>query len=239
MASDKRIWDEFITDLDRQVFAAAGYGKRIGFGTRPALFVIDVQYNFLGDTPMPILEAVKQYRTACGEEGWKAVPHIKRLLDIARAKNFPVFYSISERRKDHADSGVQRFKNHRHEDGGSVIGSKGVEVPEELVFLEKDTRISKRKPSAFFGTLLMSYLNDLDVDSIVLTGTSTSGCIRATAVDAYSYNFRTVIPEECVFDRFASSHAINLRDLDTKYADVISTDETAALLEALPAREAR
>src|SRR4051794_28268819 len=78
----KRIWDDYLTERDRQVFETAGYGRRGGFGTRPALFIIDVQYNFCGDEPEPILEAVKKYRTACGEEAWQAVPHIERLVKI-------------------------------------------------------------------------------------------------------------------------------------------------------------
>ncbi len=96
--------------------------------------------------------------------------------------------------------------------------------------------IGKRKPSAFFGTLFMSHLNFFDIDTLILTGCTTSGCLRATAVDAYSYNFKTIIPEEASFDRFQASHAINLFDLNCKYADVIPTQEVAAYLQALPER---
>jgi len=83
----------------------------------------------------------------------------------------------------------------------------------------------------------MSFMNDLDVDTIIITGTTTSGCIRATAVDAFAYNFKTIIPEECCFDRFLSSHAINLFDLNTKYADVVPIDEVLNYLNNLPARK--
>ena len=88
------------------------------------------------------------------------------------------------------------------------------------------------------ATFICGYLNHLDVDSLILTGCSTSGCLRATAVDAFSYNFKVTIPEETTFDRFDASHAVNLFDLNCKYADVIATDEVAAYLEGLPAREA-
>ena len=80
----KRIWDDFLTERDKQVYAKAGYGKRGGFGTRPALFIIDVQYNFCGDKPEDILEGLKQYRTHCGAEAWAAVEHIVPLLHLAR-----------------------------------------------------------------------------------------------------------------------------------------------------------
>src|SRR5262244_2826745 len=76
----ERIWDRFLTARDKEVLAAAGYGKRGGFGTRPALFIIDVQYNFCGDKPEDILEGLKQYRTHCGREAWQAVEHIEPLL---------------------------------------------------------------------------------------------------------------------------------------------------------------
>ena len=172
-AMSKRIWDDYLSERDRKVYETAGYGRRGGFGTRPALFVIDVQYNFCGDVRQPILEAVKQYRTACGEEAWDAVPHIERLMKICREKNLPIFYTVSERRPD----------------------------------------------------------------TPIITGCTTSGCVRATAVDSFSYNFKVAIPEETTFDRFQSSHAMNLFDLNCKYADVIPTDDVTRYLEALPARE--
>src|SRR3982750_4771297 len=85
--STQRIWDRFLTERDQQVLAEAGYGKRGGFGTRPALFIIDVQYNFCGDKPEDIFEGLKQYRTHCGREAWDAVAHIEPLLHLAREKN--------------------------------------------------------------------------------------------------------------------------------------------------------
>jgi nicotinamidase-related amidase len=96
--------------------------------------------------------------------------------------------------------------------------------------------IGKRKPSAFFGTLFMSHLNFLDVDTLIMTGCTTSGCLRATTVDAYSYNFKVVIPEETAFDRFECSHAVNLFDLNCKYADVAPASEVEAYLIGLPVR---
>jgi nicotinamidase-related amidase len=233
----KRIWDDYLTERDRQVFEAAGYGRRGGFGTRPALFIIDVQYNFCGDEPQPILEAVKKYRTACGEEAWQAVPHIERLMQLCRRKTFPIFYTVSERRPDMLDSGVQVAKSHRGAERTSQEGTHATQTVEALKPRVQDFLIGKRKPSAFFGTPFMSHLNFLDVDTLIVTGCTTSGCVRATAVDAFSYNFKVVIPEETTFDRFQSSHAMNLFDLNCKYADVVPTDEVARYLEELPGRE--
>jgi nicotinamidase-related amidase len=232
----KRIWDDFLTPRDQQVLAQSGYGKRGGFGTRPALFIIDVQYNFCGDSPEDILTGLRQYRTHCGAEAWAAVAHIERLLDLARAKTIPVFYTESARRADMLDSGVQVAKNHRGEEKTVQEGTHATRTVASLAPRPQDMLIGKRKPSAFFGTLFMSHLNFFDIDTLILTGCTTSGCLRATAVDAYSYNFKTIIPEEASFDRFQASHAINLFDLNCKYADVIPTQEVAAYLQALPER---
>ena len=233
----KHVWDDFITERDRQVFEAAGYGRDIGFGSRPTLFVIDVHYNFVGDEPEPILESVKKYRTSCGAEGWDCVHRIKHLLELAREKNVPVFYTVSERRPDLLDSGIQVRKSYRGQEKSGVAGTRATQIVEEVAPRPQDMLISKRKPSAFFGTPLMSHLNFLDVDTVIITGCTTSGCVRATAVDAYAYNFHTVVVEDCVFDRFQSSHAINLWDLNAKYADVVSMEEVKAYLEDLPVRE--
>lgn len=233
----ERIWDKFLTEKDKRIYQLAGYGKRGGFGTRPALFIIDVQYNFCGDEPGQTHEdGLKTYRTHCGEAGWQAVPHIEALLKIARAKNLPVFYTQSERRPDMLDSGVQVGKNHRGTEKISTEGSHATQTVAPLAPEPQDILIGKRKPSAFFGTLFMSHLNFLDVDTLILTGCTTSGCLRATAVDAYSYNFKTIIPEETAFDRFEASHAINLFDLNCKYADVIPTAEVATYLEGVAPR---
>lgn len=233
----KRIWDEYLTQRDRKVYAAAGYGRRVGFGTRPALFVIDVQYNFCGDERQPILDAVKKYRTACGEEAWDAIPHIERLTKICREKNLPIFYTVSERRPDMLDSGIQIGKSHRGTEKTSQEGTHATQTVEALKPRPEDFLIGKRKPSAFFGTPFMSHLNFLDIDTLIVTGCTTSGCVRATAVDAFSYNFKVAIPEETTFDRFQSSHAMNLFDLNCKYADVIPTEEVARYLDSLPKRE--
>ena len=234
----KRIWDNFLTERDKEVYAAAGYGKRGGFGTRPALIVIDVQYNFVGDEPKPILEAIKDYRTACGLEGWQAVPYIRSLVESCREKGFPIFYTVSDRRPDLLDSGVQVGKNYRGTEKSIVRGTHATDIVAEVAPRPQDILIHKVKPSAFFATPLMSHLNFLDIDTLIITGCTTSGCVRATTVDAYSYNFKAILPEGCIFDRGQASHAINLFDLSSKYADVIATEEVLNYLEGLPARQA-
>lgn len=233
----ERIWDKFLTEKDKRVFQLAGYGKPGGFGSRPALFIIDVQYNFTGDEPGEAQEeGLKKYRTHCGEAGWKAVPYIEKLLKLAREKNLPVFYTVSERRPDMIDSGVQVGKSHRGTENTSTEGSHATQTVAPLAPQPQDILIGKRKPSAFFGTIFMSHLNFLNIDTLIMTGCTSSGCLRATTVDAYSFNFKVVIPEETAFDRFEASHAVSLFDLNCKYADVIPTREVEAYLEDLPVR---
>lgn len=230
----KRIWDDFLTEKDKRIYELAGYGKRGGFGSRPALFIIDAQYNFCGDAPGESHEeGLKKYRTHCGEVGWRAVPHIERLLHLGRERDIPIFYTQSERRPDMIDSGVQVGKNHRGTEKISTEGTHATQTVAPLAPRPQDILIGKRKPSAFFGTLFMSHLNFFHVDTLILTGCTSSGCLRATAVDAYSYNFKVIIPEECAFDRFESSHAMSMFDLNAKYADVIPTREVEDYLSKM------
>ena len=147
-----------------------------------------------------------------------------------------MFYTESARRPDMLDSGVQVGKSHRGTEKTSLEGTHATQTVEPLAPRDADLRIGKRKPSCFFGTTFMSHLNFLDIDTLIMTGCTTSGCLRATAVDAYSYNFKVVIPEECAFDRFESSHAINLFDLNCKYADVVPMAEVARIPGGLPVR---
>lgn len=229
-------WDDVLGEVDRAVFAAAGWGRRAGFGKRPAIVVIDVNYNFCGDRPEPVLDSVKRWRYSCGEVAWtRGIPAIQRILAVARSKRLPVIYTTNPRRPDGFDLGVWTLKSERAQEDVDVDGHKGNEVVAEVAPHDGDIFIAKRKPSAFFGTPLMSHLNQLKADSLILTGTTTSGCVRATAVDAVSYDLLVTIPHEATFDRADLSHKVALMDVHMKYCDVTTTDEVVAHLEGLGA----
>jgi maleamate amidohydrolase len=234
MEAGGRAWDRFLTDGDKQVFAAAGYGRRYGFGARPALLIIDVNYGFVGDRPAPILESVKKWRLSCGQAGWDAIVRIQAILAGARDKGVPVIYTHEEFRSDLADRGVWGQKNSRTEERTDVEGHLGVRIVTELAPAPRDLHVYKKNASAFFGTNLASMLIGLGVDTLVVTGCTTSGCVRATVVDGQSYNFRMIVPEEAVFDRGEASHAMSLWDMNAKYADVVSVQETLDYLRRLP-----
>ncbi len=218
-AEDRRSWLASIPGEDLDVYELSGFGGESGFGDRPALLVIDVQYRTAGDTPVPIREAITtMYPTACGDRAWSAIPHIASLIKAARGAGIPIVYPYVAPKKA-TDAG--RF--------GSInpaitsISERGYEFVAEVAPQESDVLLPKRHASAFFGTALVSYLVDFGVDTVILAGCTTSGCIRATAVDAFSYNFRTIVPTECVYDRIQASHDVGLFDLDAKYADVVPT----------------
>ena len=228
------VWDDVLGDTDRAVFEAAGWGRRAGFGERPAIMVIDVNYNFCGDRAEPILESIKRWRYSCGEVAWTTgIPAIARILEAARRKRLPIIYTTNPRREDGFDLGIWSLKSHRAEDDVDVMGHRGNDIVDEVAPLPGDLFIEKRKPSAFFGTPLMSHITNLRADSLIVTGSTTSGCVRATAVDALSYDVRVTIPHEAAFDRSVLSHKVALMDLHMKYVDVTDTDDVVGYLDGL------
>ncbi|WP_223820891.1 isochorismatase family protein [Bacillus sp. S3] len=226
----KRIWEQYLDERDQKVYSGAGLGKVNGLGENPALVIIDVTYGFTGEESEDIEQSIKKYPTSCGADAWKAIPHIKELLNVCREVNIPIFYTIIEGHK-HNSNEKTAIKGNVFGHPTLVEGGKGTEIVQQLKPIPGEIVISKKKPSAFFGTPLISYLVDQNVDTLIVTGTTTSGCVRASVVDAFSYNFNVVVPEECVFDRGITTHAMNLFDMQQKYADVLSTDEVIISLK--------
>lgn len=219
-----RIWDDYLDERDKKVYQEAGLGKKMGIGKKPALVIVDVQYGFTGDSPEKIEESIRNYPTSCGESSWEAIEHIKSLLDAARKATIPVFFTIIEGSKSASNERVA-IKGNIFDHPSLLEGEKGTQVVEKLKPQYGEIVISKKKPSAFFGTPLVSYLTAQQIDTVIITGCTTSGCVRASVIDAFSNNYRVIVPEECVFDRGIASHAINLFDMQQKYADVLPVEE--------------
>ena len=233
-----RVWDKFLTSHDRAVAEASGFGSHAGFGRRPAVIVVDVNYAFVGETPEPMLESIKKWSTSCGQVGWDAIPHIQRLLAAARAQSIPVFFSTgTDARADGFDRGAWAFKSSASGKPKQPLARnvRGNDIVAEIAPQPHEFLISKLKPSVFSGTPLVGYLVELGVDTLIVCGTTTSGCVRATVLDAFNLNFRISVVEECTFDRFESSHAMSLFDMNAKYADVVSLDEAVSYLAGVPA----
>src|SRR5262249_16477687 len=142
-------------------------------------------------------------------------------------KGIPVMFTTGVRREDNWDSGSWSWKNSRNNERPQATGVNrdGNEIVDEIAPAPQDIVVLKQKPSGFFGTTMQSYLVLLGCDSLIVTGTTTSGCVRATVLDAFSNNYRVTLAEEGCFDRSQASHAINLCDMHAKYADVVKTGD--------------
>lgn len=219
--------EKFLTERDREVFTQAGYGREMELGRRPALLVIDVTYEFTGEKREPILEAIKKIRTACGEEAWDAVDNMEKLIKAARRCSIPVIYTANDRGPN---GGPFAKKNRR---SGESYAPHIYEFVAEIAPEPGDLVIRKIAPSIFRGTNLNYYLISQGIDTLVVTGGVTSGCVRASAVDAFSFGYRVVIAREGVYDRSQTSHAVNLFDLQAKYANLSSTGEIIKYMESL------
>lgn len=227
----QRIWDRYLEKESSSLFMKAGFGQLTGMGERPAFLIIDVTYGFTGDAPEPVHESIKKYPFSCGEVSWKAIGHIRKLLDTARKRQIPVLYTVIEGEKGISNQNVA-VKGTLFDHPNLKKGEKGTQIVNEIAPIQGERVISKKKPSAFFGTPLVTYLTEHQVDTLIVTGCTTSGCVRATVVDAFSYNYQVIVPEEAVFDRVEVSHAISLFDMQQKYADVVSVKTCIEYLES-------
>ncbi|HZP95582.1 MAG TPA: isochorismatase family protein [Candidatus Limnocylindria bacterium] len=211
-----RPWDGLIPPEEIEVYRRAGYQKRYGLGRKPALLVVDVEYNFTGLPGEPLLESIARYRNSCGPMAWQAIPSIARLLRIARDRHVPIAFTHGVSRPD----GVRSPRN-------------GTDIVDELAPRAGELVLAKEGASAFFGTSLVRHLVEWGVDTIIHTGCVTSGCVRASVVDAAAYGFKNAIVEECVFDRARVPHLANLFDMDAKYGDVVSLQEIETYLSEI------
>jgi len=232
-----RIWDGYLTPSDIE-HLACNPDKRVGFGARPALLLVDLYRAVFGDAPEPLLQAIKTWPSSCGLAGWNALPHIQRLLGAARDAKIPIVHITML-----GDSGMMGWYDAAHRDHVPRSASldpaavacklRAGEIVDEVKPLPGEVVLKKTAPSAFWGTPLAAHLNLHQIDTLIVCGEATSGCVRASVVDAASYRYRVQVVEECVFDRHEATHALNLFDMHQKYADVISLDETLLRLSAM------
>jgi nicotinamidase-related amidase len=223
-----RPWDGIISEEEQRAYRAAGFGKPSGIGKRPALLVIDVQYRTVGTKPMPFWEAIKEFPTSCGERAWTAIENIERLLCEFRRRAWPVLYPhVAPKQATDGGRLAQKVPSIMN------IPANGYAFVDRVAPRVGDVLLPKKHPSAFFGTPLASHLIDLQADTLVVTGCTTSGCVRSSVVDAFSLNFRVLVPQDAVYDRSAVSHAVNLFDMSEKYADVAPASDIVQQLQAV------
>jgi maleamate amidohydrolase len=218
-------WKDVIDDTLREMYA--DYRRDTYVGPNPALIAIDLYNKVYEGGNVPVIEAHRKHPGSCGEYAWKAIPPTVRLFEAARRAGIPVVYTtgLPDRKNKIRATNRDRSKD---KDSRDPLGIK-----EEFAPRDEDLIIYKERASGFFGTPLQAYLQQMKVDSVIMCGESTSGCLRASSVDAYSYGFHVTIAEECAFDRSLISHKINLFDMHHKYADVMRTEEIVAHLDKL------
>ncbi len=214
-------------DDAKHLYQKQGFGLRMGFGERPALLIVDMQNDFV-DRNAP---------TNCAGSAEAAIPHIQRLRELCRELGFPVFYSRGIVHPSRVDEGLWQAKSIGHREGRVQIeGTWGAEICEALRPAPREVVINKHKPSVFFGSDFDVYLRGYAIDTLVIAGSSTSGCVRATVTDAFSREIRAILPRECMVDRTPEVMAANLFDMDSKYADVTSLEDVLRELRRITAR---
>jgi nicotinamidase-related amidase len=191
-----------------------------------------VSYGFCGERPMPILQAIDEWHSSCGEEAWDAVDNIVRLIAAARNKRIPVIYATAPDGPVDDEFRLGRWLD-KNQSSTQQSYPRFNEIVAPIAPRERDVVILRSKPSVFFGSELASYLVDLQADTIITCGVTTSGCVRATVVEGFSYNYRMIVVEECTFDRGEASHWINLFDMHQKYADVTPLAEVLDYIDTL------
>jgi maleamate amidohydrolase len=207
-------------EKDRK-YHEAGLGRRIGFGERPAILVVDFNKGCTDpQSPLPPLMNLE-----------REIAATRRVIDLARPSGTLVLYTtLGPYREDLQDAGPLGYKV----PGLRIFtaGSKWTEIDERLELRPEDYLIWKKWQSSFFGTDLLSILVHRRIDTLVVTGCVTSGCVRATVVDACTHGFRVIIPRECVGDRTVEIHEANLFDMNAKNADVIPVAEVESWFRA-------
>jgi nicotinamidase-related amidase len=221
-----RWWEEFFSEEERnvyQVYQQALREREAAQGVRPALLVIDVTRAFCGEPDQSLEESIRTWPTSCGPEAWKAIRYIQHLVEAARQASLPVIYTTAQPGVDHFYGGV--VKRGRGAKESPISRPGAIDIPPEIAPLAEELVLRKPKASAFFATPLLAYLHRQRIDSLIVCGSTTSGCVRATVVDAFSWGFPVYLVEEAVFDRSRISHAVGLFEMNAKYADVMSVDQ--------------
>jgi nicotinamidase-related amidase len=229
---ENHCWQDVISSDTLELYKH--YKRETYVGPAPALVAIDLYELAYQGGNLPVADVSKTYPSSCGEYAHAAIPPTQKLFAAARLAGIPIFYSTSETRND-AEAGAITATNRK----GVPRDPSVYEIRAEFAPHPTDAIIRKMRASAFYGTPLLAQLVRLGVRSVIMCGESTSGCVRASAVDAYSNGFHVTLVEECCFDRHLLSHKVNLFDLHHKYADVMACDDVARHLSSVTAQKAR
>jgi maleamate amidohydrolase len=220
-------WKNVVPERDRLILERADFGGCQPWGRRPALLIIDVVRSFTGSKPQDVLQAIGEYTTSCGTSAWETLPRMRKVLDAARAAGIPVIYT-----KGDAEYKVQCGGSVKNENAARTRRVHSTPIADEIAPRDGEFVISKTKASAFFQTPLAVYLVRHGVDSLIVVGTATSGCVRASVVDGFSNGYPTFVVSDGCFDRSQFFHDVTLYDLNTKYATIVTAAETTEHLNS-------
>jgi nicotinamidase-related amidase len=233
MAEDfeNHCWKDIVSPEVLDIYSH--YVRKTFVGPAPALLAIDLYDLAYQGGPKPVAQLHRIHPSSCGEYAHAAIEPTKRLFAAARAAGLPIFYTTQDTRTDSLPSRVTATRRQRVQLDPALYTIKSEFKPQT-----GDVVITKQRASGFYGTPLMAHLTQLGIQTLIVCGESTSGCVRASAVDAYSNGFHVVLVEECCFDRSLLSHKVNLFDLHHKYTDVMHVEEVVAHLDSLAVKKA-
>lgn len=215
---ENHCWKDIVTPEMLKIYKA--YARDVYVVDKPALLLIDLYNSVFEGGQRPVAELVDQFPSSCGEDAWNAIAPTLALISAARKAGIPVIHVTAETREQTDVSSSRPTQRRRRS-----ANSDAFEIKDEFKPQPGDVIVYKRRASGFFGTLLASHLVRLGAGCVIIAGETTSGCVRATAVDSHSHGYHTVVVEECCFDRCLLTHKVNLFDIHHKYADVMHLDD--------------
>ncbi len=221
-AFEDHCWQDVVSEETLQVYRP--YVREVGIKGKVALLSIDLFASVFPSRPMSLLDAISENPKSCGPYALEAKPKIKRLLDFARQAGWPIIQTTSDRLLAPEDD-TRRATNRDETELSTSQVERDFAIDGYFEVRPEDRIVYKGRASAFFGTDLADYLKSNAIDTVMICGESTSGCVRSSAVDGFAYGFHMVVVEDCVFDRHLLSHKISLFDLHHKYADVMKLEE--------------
>jgi maleamate amidohydrolase len=217
-------WMKQVPPEDLKHYRRVGMLSVLEPGTRSALIVVDVTLGFCGREGLSLEEATREFPTACGPASWEAMPRVAQLIGMFREAARPIVYTFPNTADQSFTGSVG--KSHRPNWPPPHYN----DFPGAITPQNDEWVMGKAKASGFFQTPLPMFLTRHGIDTLVICGVSTSGCVRATAVDASSHGYRTFVVDDCCFDRSYYAHCANLFDLHAKYATVLSLSELGRIM---------
>ncbi len=217
-------WRDFIDAETQEIYSH--YKRNVFVGDNVAVLMVDVYKASYEGGQQKVIDVIKEHPSSCGERAWAMVEPAKQLLSAARAAGIPVTYCTGDTRSQSSNGrATNRQVLDEHEESYEILDELAPQSDELVVY--------KQRASAFYGTPLMSHLTQMGIQSLIMGGGTTSGCLRAAVQDAKANGFHVTLVEECCYDRTAVNHMVNLFDMHHKYADVMHLDEVLEHIEGL------